>query len=1137
MTLKEALFASNKGKDEEEQKKSTSSSSSDDDESSTDNGSSSQLTAYMDNIVKNKNWKQFVLDIKKPSNTGGKASEGFYIKDIYIPFRNINNGKPSEAFILVANKLKNGCTNIQKTLSQYSSKNTKYQSFIDTNLLPALENPQSIAKDVSKGTNGSKDVVSTEYYRRIGEALVYRSSEFISKLADSKTKVDSHIFNQLMVDAFNGKDSSGENENFLMQFTDIDQKMRVDAAKQVVYQVEHNGDQKSDGEQKFGSSAEDESYYTDLQQIINNGGLTFLNESVNVPRKMSDFSQNIKELMEQVKAVEQTWPRQFKSWFDKYQSSFEEGVKEGQDAIRDTKNKEVKDPLTGKKLSGRKAWGTGGPNAFIRDHEYIDKLCQGIKGQKTTIFNLGPKMILGIFDMLEHGGKILQGIKDEFGEAFKDIKKLLRSGSSKEFNDQIDQLIKDGEFGAAEATAEACAVVQFTQLLNLLQNGPIGTVDLTNKTFTTAMSNDQTSIEVAVQNLLASLDKYTETEKRFEENKDVKINDAQTDSVIGGKSGKKEKPKQDSDNNDKEEDEEIDDSYKPTLKNFILHENDGSSDDESHGESAGGDDADDESQTGITHSEQANQTLNDYELVKKNFDDTVDKKRLKEVMEALQKFKGEEGDVVRNKEGEKSDFTDLDKIINLYKLLSEDDLKFNMDAASLKDFLDGIKKYIEDFKEIPAIENLAVKISENDTKWPAMETTGKLEKKTSSGQRATQLASKIESQQNTLMDSHIKDLVHFAKTAKNDTWLKEYEARIKSLDGAVKALTKELESVYGTGKLPKWYYSYFQMFQSKHYLLKLYMLMSCMAVMRNQLKKYADEEPKGPDEEGDEGGSSDSETVANPEQSNVKGDSYKPKTLVRSLYLNETEEQQANQSANGNTPKTETPNGEVNRGDVPTKDTHGQADWKVDPTKLEPIKHSINQLGKSIESVNFNTDMLPTDINAEYYNAKNPQEMNSNIQSFAGRAPSGLSIDKGDNGNGIVSITRNLLQIKFSTNGAKNYDICKKFNGTEMANKFTTSDDKNRDNSDLYLYFAAAHCVWFILNGNVDKVFKDADTKLRKGKREADEIAKNGQTEGGETAEPAGGNNGNGKGVEDSVIYPDVSPDSFLNEIYKYIRG
>lgn len=1091
-----------------------------------DSSQTNDIDSYINDIVKSKNLEKFVKDIQRPKYSGKKPT-GFFINNIFVQMIG-DNGKPTKIFANISQKLRNTFgNNLKDQLQKLAPKNERARDFI-VSLASMIANPDNT---LSKGRNNdTNQVVSPQHYADIGESLVYRSSEFVSKLADSKTKVDKNVFNQLMIDAFNSTSDSGENENFLMQFTDIDQKMRLDAAKKTVEQVETNGTQESDAEQQIGENPnKEENYYINLQNSLHTSLL--LEDDVKVPRSVSEFSQNAKEAAKQVDAVEKAWPRQFKHWYDQYQAKFEEGVKKGQDAMRASKDgtaeKEVVDPLTNKKLKGRKAWGTGGPNAFIRDHEYLNKLCTDIKNDKpVTIFNLGPQMILGIFDMIEHGGKILQGIKDDFGEAFKDIKKLLKSGSSKDFDDQIDKLIEEEQYGAAEATAQSSAVVQFSQLLYLLQNGPIGTVDLSNKTFSTAMNNSQTSIEIAMQNLLAAMDKYSDTEKRFEENKDVKINDSQTDSQIGGKS--EEKPTEKDQSSEQDDDEEMDDSYKPMLKNFILTEEDNSDSDESQGDAVKKDD-EDESATGITHEDQADQTLNDMALIKQNFDDVVDKNRLKEVKEALEKFKGEEGDVIRDKDGNASDFTNLDKIIDLYRLLIEDDLKFNLDSASLKDFLDGLKKYLDDFKEIPAIENLAVKIADTDTKWPAMNTTGKLEKKTSGGTRAAELSKKIKEHQDSLVKSKIATLNSYAKDCKDDSWLNGYEKTTASLDDAVTTLRKELETVYKT--LPNWFDKYFNEFKTKNYLTKLYMLMACMTGFRQQLDKMKndeDSESNQPDSEDDSQEPDSDGKIAPPS----KPESVIPKTLLRSLYIAENDQQQDGQVQAGN--------------NDPTQEKHNQEKFR-EGGKQEPVKHNITELFNRLEKIDLNSAVLSTDPNADMYVKNDPKNFTDLQRKFA-LGNTGLSIAAPGKGNGIAAIIRHILEEQ-KNQGKKNIEILKKNNCTKLAAFFSgegASQHTDRKDQDLFVLLAAAWGCAYCLKKNLSNAEQNLDTKRedspdnQSGQNGENQDSQN-QSSGDQGAKNTGNqqNNSNNQGSQEnaSVKYPDVSPDSFLNEIYKYIRG
>ena len=92
-------------------------------------------------------------------------------------------------------------------------------------------------------------------------------------------------------------------------------------------------------------------------------------------------------------------------------------------------------------------------------------------------------------------------------------------------------------------------------------------------------------------------------------------------------------------------------------------------------------------------------------------------------------------------------------------------------------------------------------------------------------------------------------------------------------------------------------------------------------------------------------------------------------------------------------------------------------------------------------------------------------------------------------------------------------DHLNKSNCKKICVMFNEGTDKNRDHSDLYAYYATA---WAILKHSKEvfnKQEQKADTKAREGlNRESNKI-------------------------EDSYQFPGVSPDSLINEIYKYIRG
>lgn len=1024
-------------------------------------------TDDISSIISSKNWQK-LFELIQPINKGSSI-KGFNIGNDYIPFRN-TIGAASEKFKAFVKQVRSAChNNVEHYLTKPAQhiKDKKVRYFVQQNLLPALIDPESVSKSSNKS-----EISDPSHYKNVAIALVYRSADFVSRMSDSHTEISPKIFSQLMVDAFNGYDGGNNKENFLLSFTNIDQKMSLDAAKKTVEQTKNNGD----ADEQLGKVNTDENYYETLQNSLD---FIFENDTnITLPRSIHDFSEKLPVAMKQVEAVKRAWPRQYKGWYQKYEEAFNEGLKTGQDDVRDSSKKELTDPLTNKKISGRKTLGSGGPNAWLNDFKQAHPTCgnwiDSIKDDKWTIFNMGPKILFKLFDGIEAGGKFLQGFCDGIASGIKDIKKAFRSSSSvKDFNKQIDEYLEENNYGAGLAVAKASAVVQFTDLLNLLQNGPIGTVNLKERTFTTAMSNSQTSIEVAMQNCLASLDKYTDTAKRFDENKDVKINSNQTDTYVGNDIETKNTKEPEKDDDSIEDDEEENENFVPSLKSFIISEAD-DSDDESTGEKV--DDKDDESSTGITQSDSENQTLSELELIKQDYDNTIDKNRLKEVMEVLSSFKGEEGDVIRNKKGEESDFTNLDKIIKLYELLSSNDLKFNLNAASLKDFLGSIKNYLDEFKEIPPIENLTIKLSEKSQKLPAMDSVGELEMTTTGEEKAKALAKKIEDIQNKFISERIANVNDFAKKCENDNWLNDYDAAKKSLNEYGSNLRQTIADTYG--KVPDWFDKYFAEFQTKNYLTKLYMLMSAMTNIRKQLEKMSANEENEPDEE-----------VSESVQKSTK--------LIRSLYLTEKEAEKPHVNDGNNDP---------------TQKAHNQEDFRKGG-KQEAVKHSINELWSKINKIDLNSALLSTKYDADVYLKNSPENFNALSRKFAQNA-TGLQITHVHTGNGIASIIRHVLDTSTDM-GKKNVAILKQNNCTKIASLFAgdkASENTNRNDADLFLLFAAAHGCAKALMGS-EQTDKDFDTK-RPNKEQKQANQQN-----------------------NSYEYPNVSKDSFLNEIYKYIRG
>ena len=141
------------------------------------------------------------------------------------------------------------------------------------------------------------------------------------------------------------------------------------------------------------------------------------------------------------------------------------------------------------------------------------------------------------------------------------------------------------------------------------------------------------------------------------------------------------------------------------------------------------------------------------------------------------------------------------------------------------------------------------------------------------------------------------------------------------------------------------------------------------------------------------------------------------------------------------------------------------------------------------------------------------EQFNQYMRSFANNAEKGLAIVKGTNGNGIVPIARNIVS-QDNDAGKKMRDYLNAKNCKQICTMFNEGTDKNREYSDLYAYYSTS---WAILKRSKEVFTKQEgqeDTKAREGiNRESNDIQK------------------------DSYQFPCVSPDSLINEIYKYIRG
>lgn len=202
--------------------------------------------------------------------------------------------------------------------------------------------------------------------------------------------------------------------------------------------------------------------------------------------------------------------------------------------------------------------------------------------------------------------------------------------------------------------------------------------------------------------------------------------------------------------------------------------------------------------------------------------------------------------------------------------------------------------------------------------------------------------------------------------------------------------------------------------------------------------------------------------------------------------------------------------------------------------QFKAVKHTINALHSKLQNLNFNEELLPTDPNDDLYAKNNLDAFNIRISEFMTHA-NALQIQEGIKGNGILSMVRNLLGD--NDVGNKNMGILTKAGYGEYGKIFKSNDNKywehmNRNDSEGYLYFCIANIICSVLMKS-DESDKDVNAKIVKGKVNGQEVDDTGKAI--ET-----NNNNNKESVpiqKNSIAIPGISPDSFINEIYKYIRG
>lgn len=496
------------------------------------------ILSDLEGIHKDQNrFVKFLNNINRPGQQpertftygGDGTSEGKGGKSISYTIDS-NSNQPSDEFRQIMAKIKDGH---QKTWKEEIEKcldkldNAKRQGYIRTYFIPKLEDPG--AKLTSRASKYNDDrVAGVDEYEKFGQAMVFYSSKCVSKLADADTKIGTDKIKLIMQGCFGAAPGGRrEDDDYLTQFMTLEPKMKIDAAKNVINSIRSAGTNDIEGIKKDDEGEMmGDSYYSGLNYIMN---MLFeadesddkeKNKNTNIvcPKSIDEFSKNINTALKQAKAVAEKYPKQYKLWYEKLRSAFEKGVEDYQEMERDPElaKKGIRNPITNEiEHRNGKAWGAGGPAAFIRNHEDLkaitDKIRQGTPGVEGVggwdIFNFGPKLILTMIDALEKGGKIYQRICDDISEGMKQMKKSLVNMKSEDFDKLIKKYAEEDQHQEAMAISFAAVITGLANLYKVLANGKIGQINEKTATFNSENNGSETVIQTRIDDLKNSLAK------------------------------------------------------------------------------------------------------------------------------------------------------------------------------------------------------------------------------------------------------------------------------------------------------------------------------------------------------------------------------------------------------------------------------------------------------------------------------------------------------------------------------------------------------------------------------------------------------------------------------------------------------
>ena len=443
-----------------------------------------------------------------------------------------NSNQPSDEFRQIMSKIKDGHKNwktyIESCLDNLD--NAKRQAYIRSYFIPKLENPGVKLTGVIKTGDGR--VASENDYRKFGQAMGFYSAKCVRKMTETDTEIDEDKFKEIMQGCFGAApNAKHEDDNFLTQFMTLEPKMKIDAAKNVINSIHMAGTKDIESKEVH------ESYYSGLSYVMN---LLFESEEdsnnnsdIECPKSIEDFNNNdVGIALKQAQAVAAKYPKQYKIWYEKLRAAFDEGVADYQKKERnkDLMENGIENPITGEieKRNG-KAWGAGGPNAFIRNNPKLkaltDKIkqgspgCEGVNGW--DIFNCGPKLILCMFDALEKGGEIFQKLCDDLNEGMKDLKRSFGNMKPGDFDKLIKKYASKKKHGDAMTIAMASVMCSLTNMYKILANGKIGKINTETKTFNSVNVNNDNVIQIRVDDLKNSISQLIQEKADYDKWKEV----------------------------------------------------------------------------------------------------------------------------------------------------------------------------------------------------------------------------------------------------------------------------------------------------------------------------------------------------------------------------------------------------------------------------------------------------------------------------------------------------------------------------------------------------------------------------------------------------------------------------------------